>query len=476
MSSGRVVRRCVWWRWKGCLVASTEKSTVCLRVCLLVMLVFLLGACGDGESAEEAGMNPVVSVATTVPATTTATSSAVPTSTTTVVEVPTGRLMDWQRVPSQESLGEGDAESQYLMHAVIAGGPGLIAGGQVRPASDLFDWAPVDGGKASVWVSADGMVWDRVPPDEAVFGGSGGALIQDLAVGGPGYVAVGSATERTDAAVWLSADGYEWSRVNSNSFEGVEMYAVAASDEMIVAVGDGAIWHSPDGVEWQRAEPAPGGFGIMLDVEHADWGFVAVGWKDGSAVACPNGARWPTRWPMAWISENGINWRMVELPPSNEEWSRSRVQSVAVLGNDVVVAGSYGTTCGTDFDMPPAFWTSNNGSDWFLHTVESSHIRGMTKPEARIYGLVIHDSGIVATGVWTHMSMGPHDKTKARAAVWVSTDNGTTWSEVPPGETFKNSTAYPAPGFEDAAVLGEKVIGVGNLSGDAAVWVGEWTD
>ena len=61
--------------------------------------------------------------------------------------------------------------------------------------------------------------WMRVGHDEAVFGGPGNQSMYSVTAGGPGLVAVGSdesdswAPGVTDGAVWVSADGVIWSRI-----------------------------------------------------------------------------------------------------------------------------------------------------------------------------------------------------------------------------------------------------------------------
>jgi hypothetical protein len=97
-----------------------------------------------------------------------------------------------------------------LMHAVAAGGPGLVAVGREGLGAD-------GNGSAAVWTSVDGFTWSRVPHDETVFGGTGGQQMFGVVVGGPGLVAVGreglGADGNGSAAVWTSPDGFTWSRV-----------------------------------------------------------------------------------------------------------------------------------------------------------------------------------------------------------------------------------------------------------------------
>ena len=135
--------------------------------------------------------------------------------------------------------------------AVAAGGPGLIAVGYDVSGGDA---------DAAVWTSADGLVWSRVPHDDAVFGGGDAQEMVAVAAGGPGLVAVGFDVSGGDlgAAVWTSADGLVWSRVPHDEalFGGVDaqqMIAVIPGGPGLVAVGygvsggglDAAVWVSP---------------------------------------------------------------------------------------------------------------------------------------------------------------------------------------------------------------------------------------
>ena len=113
----------------------------------------------------------------------------------------------WDRIDEAPALG-GPGDQQML--SVVAGGPGLVAVG--------FEFSGEDD-DAAVWVSADGYTWDRVPHDEAVFGGPGLQHMSSVVVGGPGLVVVGfdrSEVRHSSAAVWVSADGYTWDRIDDD--------------------------------------------------------------------------------------------------------------------------------------------------------------------------------------------------------------------------------------------------------------------
>jgi hypothetical protein len=181
------------------------------------------------------------------------------------------------------------------MHTVASGAPGLVAAGRAHNGSD---W---DG---AVWTSADGLTWNRVPHHEDTFGGPDYQWMSSVIAGGPGFVIVGweGTTDQSVAAVWTSADGLTWNRVLPDEavFGGpgrTWMNAVVAGGPGLVAVGfsddgeDGsptraAAWTSEDGLTWTRVphdEAAFGGPGdqTMSSVVLGGPGLVAVGSADG---------------------------------------------------------------------------------------------------------------------------------------------------------------------------------------------------
>ena len=63
------------------------------------------------------------------------------------------------------------------------------------------------GSDAVVWTSPDGVIWSRVPHDEAIFGGDGLQAMSSVTAGGPGLVAVGEDESGgdSDGGVWVVA-------------------------------------------------------------------------------------------------------------------------------------------------------------------------------------------------------------------------------------------------------------------------------
>jgi hypothetical protein len=206
----------------------------------------------------------------------------------------------WQRVDrGQESLGGEDRQD---MHAVVEAGPGLVAVGRDRGL-----------GAAAVWVSADGLAWERVEHDEDVFGGDGPQVMTSVAAGGPGVVAVGDDRGTDgDAAVWVSEDGLAWERIEHDEevFGGGGaqfMTSVTNHGDALVAVGHDfgvgspAVWVSADGIVWRRtvqdAEDLGGDPGLMNAVAEGGPGLVAVGQDRGVAAV--------------WVSREAEYWQRV---------------------------------------------------------------------------------------------------------------------------------------------------------------------
>ncbi len=190
----------------------------------------------------------------------------------------------WARVPHDEAVLGGQGE--VYMVGVAAGGPGLVAVG----------WDDSGGDRdAAVWVSADGLTWSRVHHVEGLFGGPGNQVMNSVTVGDGGLlVAVGhdDGAAVDGAVVWTSADGVHWTRLPH--VEGVfggpgfqSMEDVAQGGPGYVAVGKvfsgtltvAAAWTSVDGTVWERAPHDPVVFGrsdeqLMSGVAVDDYGLV----------------------------------------------------------------------------------------------------------------------------------------------------------------------------------------------------------
>jgi hypothetical protein len=255
-------------------------------------------------------------------------------------------------LPPPAAVLEPDGPPHAHTHAVIVGGPGLVAVG----AYDAFD------DEADIWTSSDsGRTWSRVPGEQL-----GPGVINDVTIGGPGLVAVGNGrARRFQGAVWTSSDGLTWSREPHDSvFDATRIEAISAGGPGLVAVGarNGA-WFSSDGLTWELASTPPvppdvypGDNGhtpqvYMTDVAAADDRLVAIGstlMNDQS-----NGA-------VVWTSGDGMTWTEVLLDPEVfPNWSSFRSVTRGPDGFTIT-----GDRIVNEQDNGDEMWTSADGLRW----------------------------------------------------------------------------------------------------------------
>jgi hypothetical protein len=275
----------------------------------------------------------------------------------------------WSRVPHDEAVFGESVFGEVVMNSVTVGGPGLVAVGYDGAAQGLNS-------NAVVWTSRDGIAWSRVPHDQTIFGG-GWVGMNSVTAQGPGLVAVGSDWyvdgEDGRATVWTSADGIAWSRVPHNEavFGGGSMRSVTAGGPGLVAVGSAtweenksiaAVWTSVDGVTWSRVRhddavfgggDGPRGVG-MSSVTIGGPGLVAVGADFMRRATLPDGG-W-VRIGAVWTSVDGIDWSRT---PHNEavfeapDRPEMLMESVTAGGPGLVAVGA-----STVHD----YWASHNDS------------------------------------------------------------------------------------------------------------------
>jgi hypothetical protein len=363
------------------------------------------------------------------------------------------------------------------MHAVTAGGPGLVAVGvgvhdccaeylysaEQEPSYIDDPSYEADGNPAAdavAWTSVDGLTWSRVPHDEEVFGGPGEQRMVSVTAGGPGLVAVGSERRfdgQGNAVVWTSVDGLTWSRVPDDEevFGGPgeqQMVSVTAGGPGLVAVGnDGAagndqvnaaVWTSGDGFTWTRIPDDEAVFGgryrqRMLSVTAGGAGLVAVG-SDGHPID-----RYDIELAAdaaVWTSPDGLTWSRV---PHEEAVfggpGKQQMNSVTVGGPGLVAVGSSeeekvrpeDADEPADMNHDAAVWTSPDGLTW-SRVPHDEAVFAVSNDEGDLTEIMLSVTaagpGLVAVG------FDSHDHCGWDAAVWTSPD-GLTWSQVPSPNT-----------------------------------------
>lgn len=171
----------------------------------------------------------------------------------------------WERasvppVPPEVYPGDnGDAPQIYLTDVADRGGR-LVATG----------WAMLsdDSEVLVVWTSRDGRSWTDVNTPADVF--PRGSFVFEITAGPEGFVAVGRtrADRVSTAAIWTSPDGQDW-RLHRPVPEGVVLDSVAAGEAGYVAVGsstecdqgcasrEAVVMTSADGETWIRVPTGP---------------------------------------------------------------------------------------------------------------------------------------------------------------------------------------------------------------------------
>ncbi len=255
---------------------------------------------------------------------------------------PDGEL--WTRVtPDTDEFADGH------MHAVSYGGPGIVAVGE-------------SGDQAAVWVSEDGTSW-RAVDDPGLAAGTNWARMWDVVAGGPGLIAVGEYGQPDEEkyvdpahpGVWLSADGITWQRVPDAAIgegrgigmgwgrgrevaigDSAGMLSVAVTSDGFVAIGYSrfhpGVWHSNDGVEWTPAEqydPIEPTVSFML--------YTAAAAGDRILAVGGDAEGYATFWAS---DDEGAGWYRIDRVPAIDRQGMMTTHNVPVLVNDLVVLES----------------------------------------------------------------------------------------------------------------------------------------
>jgi hypothetical protein len=285
------------------------------------------------------------------------------------------------------------------------------------------------------------------------------AEVNDVVKGGPGYVAIGC--ERSSrvineerpctAAAWSSRDGLQWTRsANVTGATDAYMHAVAVGGPGFVAVGtqahyvpggatfDAAVWTSIDGVGWSRVPFSEGfKYGSATDVVAFGGGFVASGQTLAGQEGGPDAV---------WTSSNGRDWRR----ENTDEFQSFTSSALGVLGDRLILSGQASSICAGACRRQ--IWTSENGADW-TRAPDSPAFDGAVnmRPELEYQGRML-TSGFVSPVEGT-----AGDVPQTRASLWSSTD-GVAWERV----------AIPAPkrsAIGDIVSVGSGLIAAGSVQG-----------
>lgn len=404
-----------------------------LRISRSIMVLAIVVSACTGTSAE--------TTTTTTPGTGTTTGTTSPVdgqSSTTTAPPVTDLVLEWSRI-------DDPAFDGGRLNAAVAAGPGVVAVGT--------DELPED---AAVWVSSDGRAWERIASESFAgvddsSGLEGTQFMSDVIAGSNGIVAVGGYERRDardlDPGVWLSQDGLEWERVDDDDFvvtgDG-HLNAVIDWNGTLVAVGENpgpvgsgetrpAVWTSHDGHEWSAVDS----FALRVD------GVISSVTRRGSRLYAVGSIGHVAR-PTVWFSDDGEAWDIVTSEDLGDsvvgsievgdagELEDMFMTSVAVTPNGFVAAGGIG------FPSRAAFWESSDGLFWTL-TAVLPDVERATMP-------IGVDSLITTTDALVAVGSGQLDATRfppiSFAEVWLSFDGGLGWAQFP---RTSNSFAVAGP-------------------------------
>ena len=255
------------------------------------------------------------------------------------------------------------------MTSIVQGPGGLVAVGT---------WQTIDVSTPRIWYSADGQRWS------SVYSPSGFERIDALAVGGPGYVAVGVISDDGFTGrpqVWTSPDGRDWTAGDSLGLTG-SLNDIISGAGMLVAVGSSA-FVSSDGATWTAApEQAALQGAEMRSVAFRNGAFVATGVITGPGDTFPST-------PAIWLSPDGLHWSLVL-----QGGSLQRISQVVSAEEGFVAIGGHFPSAGWSYDpadpKPPAdtiqLWFSTDGETWSGPTTGFLADGGITLGKATVWG------------------------------------------------------------------------------------------
>jgi hypothetical protein len=208
------------------------------------------------------------------------------------------------------------------------------------------------------WSDASGS-WTPIQMQAAGFGEMHD--VRAVVAGGPGYVAGGQSNaparrngDPTRATVWSSSDGRRWKKtvLEARARPGQVVERLAAGPRGVLAFGadggDGVIWDSRDGRHWRELRRAtslmPGGGPANVEGAIARPG----GWLAFGALESETGLA-----PAIWLSSDGRQWRRALSGQNGTVTSVIQVgtayRAFGTSGKEVV---SWFSSDGTHWDRP----------------------------------------------------------------------------------------------------------------------------
>lgn len=266
-----------------------------------------------------------------------------------------------------------------------------------------------------VWRSADGINWSRVQSSGAIFSGRSSHRVVAFnnrlwVIGGVNYFAGENGTLQYSNEVWSSPDGAAWTQHASPAFPARSAHAaVAFNNRLWVIGGTGAagqlndVWSSADGEMWVQ-ETASAPFA-------ARWGHQVV--SLGNELWLLGGGRGAGEAAVGtdeiWRSTDGRSWT---LAVAGARFSARTEHAATVLNGRIYVAGG---ASGSDYFTSAHYndvWSSADGVTW------RQEISAAPFSPRRVHTLL---------GLGTRLYVIGGYGVSRQHDIWRSSDGGVTW-------------------------------------------------
>jgi len=269
-----------------------------------------------------------------------------------------------------------------------------------------------------------------------------GAEVNDIAVGGPGFVAVGKAPLNipSQGAVWTSVDGVTWDGPQGPGvFGDTPLYAIESwQGGLILGGADGdraAFWTSTDGLTWTRL-PTRKEFAFCATGCRGDGGQLEAMYVDGDelVVLGSPGCDCEVSPLVEWRSTDGQTWAVQH----DLAWDSRPTAQVAV-GSGGLRTARDARTGGSQIE------SSSDGSTWDVVWTSTDRLEDISATS----------EGFVAVG---------EDEFSENALAAISSD-GLTWSRVSDSRDLRNGSMFAV------AASADRLVAIGQHLAQAAVFV-----
>jgi hypothetical protein len=266
-------------------------------------------------------------------------------------------------------------------------------------------------GEQQAWVSKGGIDWIEADLD---FGTANEAELGEVAIGGPGYVALGS-TSDDDEVLWTSADGFTWERHDLDLeqpelgvFASVGLEGLIAGRNGLVLLGrldprdEGpdehrfVVWTSVDGSEWNLVVDPFGSGAYIGEILSTNGGFVASGYGgQGEGYWLSTDGRSWEKSPAGFLDDSGF-----PAEPGMVRWGNK----ILTVVNPEDGVRLWTSTDGRAWEQLPASPTLSRADEFEISVMEVAAgplgilLLGTLQPPARPEPpLVVEKDGLIAT-------------------------------------------------------------------------------